>query len=130
MMGPDPLYAFVFRGILADEALDAVGRRHRKHSVALDEAYQRTLSIDLLADDLVASARSMATVYTAIAAFENSVRKLIATVLIEQVGPGWWDNAVSEKIRTRSEGRRSEEERIKWHTQRGADPIAYSQMGD
>ena len=72
----------------------------------------------------------MATVYTAIAAFENSVRKLITTVLLEQVGENWWETSVSEKIRGRAESKREEEERVKWHAQRGVDPIYYTQMGD
>ena len=126
----DRLYAFAFKGILAEEALDSVGRRHRRHSVALDDDYRKVLSLDLLDDELVASARSMATVYAAIAAFENSVRKLITTVLLEQIGADWWETSVSEKIRNRGDARRTDEEKIKWHTQRGADPISYTQMGD
>ncbi|MDX2261487.1 MAG: Swt1 family HEPN domain-containing protein [Gemmatimonadales bacterium] len=124
------VYEFVFRGVLAEESLDSVGRRHRRQSVALDQEYQRTLGIDILDEEIVAAARSMATVYTAIAAFEISVRRLITTVLLEQVGADWWTTSVSEKIRAKADGRRLEEERVKWHSQRGADPIEYTQMGD
>ena len=124
------LYDFAFRGLLAEEALDKAGRRHRDHGKALDEEIAIALSIDLLDEDLVVHARRMATVYTAIAAFENSVRKLIITVLLEKEGEDWWTRCVSDKIRTRSESKQKEEERIKWHTQRGADPIYYSLMGD
>ncbi len=37
---------------------------------------------------------------------------------------------MSEKIRARAEQKRQEEEKIRWHVQRGADPISYTQMGD
>jgi hypothetical protein len=72
----------------------------------------------------------MATVYTAVAAFENSVRKLIKTVLLEQKGENWWEVSVSEKIRTRAAQKQKEEETVRWHAQRGADPITYTLMGD
>lgn len=124
------LYDFAFRGLLAEEALDKAGRRSSDHGKALDEHITAALSIDLLDEDLVVRARRMATVYTAIAAFENSVRKLISTVLLEKEGEDWWTRCVSDKIQSRAETKRKEEERIKWHTQRGADPIYYSLMGD
>jgi hypothetical protein len=72
----------------------------------------------------------MATVYTAIAAFENSVRELIRGVLLEDVGEDWWNQSVSEKIRTRADALRLEEKSIKWHTPRGQDEIYYTTMAD
>lgn len=124
------VYDFVFRGLLAEEALDRAGREHLRVSEAVHAETARSLSLDLLDDELVAHAKAMATVYTAIAAFENSVRKLITTVLLEQAGENWWEACVSEKIRGRAESKREEEERVKWHAQRGADPIYYTQLGD
>ena len=124
------LYDFTFRGLLAEEALDRAGRQNRSHSALLDSAVADALSLDLLDADLVTQARAMATVYTAIAAFENSMRKLIKTVLLEQKGENWWEVAVSEKIRTRAAQKQKDEEKIRWHAQRGADPIYYTLMGD
>jgi hypothetical protein len=72
----------------------------------------------------------MATVYTAIAAFENSVRELIAGVLLEERGEDWWTSCVSDKIRSRAESLMEEEKRIRWHGARGGDPINYTLMGD
>jgi len=126
----DDAYKFVFRGLLTEQALDRAGRRTRDHGVAVDAEFVRALSLDLLDDNLVATARSMATVYTAIAAFENSIRSLISTVLIEQVDEEWWDKCVSEKIRKRAEAKLKEEEKFRWHSQRGQDPIYYTLMGD
>lgn len=124
------LYEFVFRGVLTEEALDAAGRKTSTHSALLDQRISDTLSIALLDDEKVAAARSMATVYTAIAAFENSVRELLSGVLLEEEGETWWQTCVSEKIRTRADGLKEEEKRIRWHTPRGADPIYYTTMTD
>ena len=47
----------------------------------------------------------MATVYTAIAAFENTVRHFVVKVLLEN----WWESCVSEKIRKLAESRKRED---------------------
>lgn len=124
------VYDFVYRGQLTEQALDAAGRKTRRLAEFAEAETARTLSLDLLDDQHVANARAMANVYIAIAAFENSVRTLISNVLLEQVGENWWEACVSEKIRERARLKREEEDRVKWHVQRGEDPINYTQMPD
>jgi hypothetical protein len=124
------IYEFVFRGLLAEEALDKAGRPTGKPSTAIDEAIANRLSIDSLDEALVASAKQMAAVYTAIAAFENSARQLISTVLLEQLGENWWATAVSAPIRRKVETRQKEEEKNRFHAQRGLAPIVYTDLGD
>ena len=72
----------------------------------------------------------MATVYTAIAAFENSVREMISKTLLENVGENWWKDCVSEAIRKQAKKRSEEEAKVRWHSQRGDDPIQYSMLPD
>jgi len=72
----------------------------------------------------------MATVYIAIAAFENTVRDFVTSRLLEVVGADWWSTAVSEKIRVKAESRRQEELKIRWHTPRGDELINYTEFGD
>jgi len=127
---PDEIYNFVFRGLLAEEALDRVGRQSKILSESSDVEIAKSLSLDLLDEDLVMQARQMSVVYTAIAAFENAVRGLIAKVMLENVGAGWWETKVSEKIRERAKTRFEEEKNIRWHAQRGNDPINYTMLGD
>jgi len=124
------LYNFVFRGLLTDEALDQAGRKARGISDFSDEDIAKSISIDLLDEDLVIEARRMSVVYAAIAAFENSVRALVTKVLLENVGENWWDSSVSEKIRTKAKTRLEGEQKIKWHTQRGKNLINYTELGD
>jgi Swt1-like HEPN len=126
----DRLYTFVFRGQLTEQALDAAGRRNRRLVEFESEETAKVLSLDVLDADHVASAQAMANVYVAIAAFENSVRDLIEKVLSEQVGANWWEACVSEKIRTRAQQKREEEDKVRWHVQRGGSPISYTLMGD
>lgn len=125
------LYAFVFRGLLTEEALDKTGRLRRFGlSAHLDEEVATRLPIDAFDEDLVSRAQRMAVVYVAITAFENSVRQFVSKVLIENIGADWWTKAVSEKIRTKAETRRAEEEKVRWHTPRGDEPINYTEFGD
>lgn len=72
----------------------------------------------------------MAPIYVAIAAFENSVRSFIEERLIEKVGAGWWDSAISSGIRDQAEKRKKDEEQIRWHGNRGSSMLAYVQLED
>jgi len=130
-MNKDALYSFVFKGILTEEALDKTERlkRSKLGNEDLKKLYQ-TLGIDELDDDLVMQAKKMAIVYTAICAFENTVREFVSKKLIENKGDNWWEVCVSEKIRTRAESRRDEENKIRWHTPRGDSIINYTEFGD
>lgn len=129
-MKTSPLYNFAFRGLLAEEALDRAGRTRGIAGTELDPLISERLSIELLDEGFVAAAKQMATVYTAIAAFENSARKLITTVLLAQAGDRWWETCVSAAIRKKAESRQKEEQRIKFHSQRGEAPIIYTDLGD
>lgn len=127
----DKLYAFIMRGELTKVALEKteVLSRHSSSDL-LSQEYMKSLSLDLLDDECVNSAKIMATVYTAIAAFENMVRKFVVKVLLEHNGENWWEQCVSDKIRKSAESRKNDEEKIKWHTQRGLSMINYVDFGD
>lgn len=130
-MDDDKLYAFVLRGELTKVALGKteVVSKHSS-SDALVQEYIETLSLDLLDDECINASKPMATVYTAISAFENMVRRFISKTLMEHRGENWWETCVSERIRKLAESRRIEEEKIRWHTQRGYSMINYTEFGD
>ncbi len=126
----DDLYSFAFRGLLTDQTLDDTPRLRRRPSTDLDAEVVKRLPIDLLDEDFVFKARRMAVVYIAIAAFENTVREFVSKRLLESLGADWWTLGVSDGIRKKAESRREEESKIKWHTQRGDQPINYTEFGD
>lgn len=124
------LYEFAFRGLLAEEALDRNGRKN-KHMIDLaDEDIASSLALDSLDDIHVANAKSMSIVYTAIAAFESSVRSLVKKTLIEKFKEEWWEKGASNGVRDRAKKRMEDEQNAKWHAQRGQDAINYSNFGD
>lgn len=125
----DDFYSFVFKGLLTEDALDKAGRKSRNHFSKEDaKLISSTLAINELSDEFVLRSKKMSIVYTAIAAFENSVRAFIAKKLLEEIGEDWWTAAVDEGIRKRAEGRMEEEKKIRWHTPRGESPINYTEM--
>lgn len=130
-MTEDNLYSFVMRGELAKVALNST-EVVSKHSTSetLSKEYINTLSLDLMDDDCVNSAKLMATVYTAIAAFENMVRQFVVKILMEYEGEEWWVRCVSEKIRKKAEDRKNKDDKIRWHAHRGDSMINYVDFGD
>ena len=127
----DQIYSFILRGELTKVALSSTEARSRHYSsdIIIND-YIKSLSLDLMDDEYVNAAKLMATVYTAIAAFENMVRKFIEKILVEKKGENWWEESVSEKIRQKAESRKEQEDRIRWHTQRGDSLINYTEFGD
>lgn len=121
------VYDFVYRAMLTEEALDAAGRARR---IDLDETdVAGALSFELFDETLLRQARLMSTVYTAIAAFEMSVRRFVKKVLMDTYGEDWWDKGVSDKIRKSVDVRRRDEEKVKWHGVRGEDLLSYTELG-
>jgi len=130
MSAESKLYEFVFRGLLADEALDRQGRQNRRLLDIADEEIAQSLSLDTLDDLNVVNAKAMAVVYTAIAAFENGVRSMVVKTLIEKYQEEWWEKGVSNGVRERAQKRMEDEQNARWHAQRGQDPVNYTTFGD
>ncbi len=122
----EQVYDFVYRAMLAEEALDVAGRIRRNELDSTEVA--DALSFELFDEDLLEQARLMSAVYTAIAAFEMSVRRFVKKVLMDTHGEDWWDKGVSEKIRKFVDSRRTDEEKVKWHGVRGDDLLTYTEQ--
>ncbi len=123
------IYEFAFKGLLTEESLDGTRRQTTRSLALTQEQISKSLSIDLMDDDITKAARQMSIVYTATASFENSVRELVAGILLEKVGEKWWSK-VAKGIREPAEKRMNDEKNAKWHTQRGQDPIKYTTLSN
>ena len=130
-MNHDKLYSFAFRGLLTEEALDRAGRKPRgDFSGAWELETSKRLGIPLMDEGFVVKSRKMAVVYTAICAFENSVREFVAKKLLEEKGEKWWENCVKKEIRDKAENRKKSENDVRWLTPRGDSMIYYTEFGD
>jgi hypothetical protein len=124
------LYGFVYRGILADEAVRQSLRADDTDPKQPETDIQRRMPLEILEDAHVLAARRMSWVYIAIASFETGVRSFIEERLLEKVGANWWDTAVSAAIKGDADRRKKDEEQIRWHGARGSSPLAYVQLED
>jgi hypothetical protein len=126
----DTVYAFVFRGLLTEESLDKAGRQAVQKSAGLSsDDIIKTLALEYIDDEFLEPAKQMASVYAAIAAFENAVRAFVKKVLLEAMRESWWDKAIPEAIKKKAESRQKEEQKIKWHSKRGEDLLAFTDFG-
>lgn len=125
------LYSFVFRGMLAEEALDKAG--HKKY--ATEEAFfwedlAKKLHFDEIDPKYVEQSKTMITVFATITAFENATREFVYSVLLENYKTEWWTKGVQSSIRTRAESRKDSESKVKWHVSRGDAMMSYLDFGD
>jgi hypothetical protein len=130
MITPSGIYSFVFSGTLAQHAVEQ-SLPQSTNNEALDiERIAKKMPLDFLDKQEVSAAKKMASVYTAICAFENSARKFIQDRLIETEGANWWTSAVPTSVRNEAETRKKQEEQIRWHGKRGSSMIFFTQLGD
>lgn len=121
----------MYRGRLTEAALERTQARRRIGFTREEEQLiGQKLSLDVIDSDLVESARKMAIVYTAIASLENSIRSFVSKILLDKFAENWWEEAVTEGIRKRADSRQDEEKSIRWHSQRGNNPLYFTEFGD
>ncbi len=130
-MKTDPIYSFWARGYLAEQALVGLGAAARApEEEEKAELVKRALPVEEMDEEQVIRAKSMALVYTAIAAFENTVRGYVADLLLEAAGADWWDKRASAAMKDKAQKRIESEERLKYHSPRGGHPIDYVDFAD
>lgn len=124
------VYAFVLKGDMAQESANREIGKNDPSPSDVAERIARALPLDTLNKDYVASAAKMASIYTAIAAFENSARKFIQDRLLEDHGADWWTKCVTSPVRKTADDRKKDEEQHRYHGSRGASMIFFVQLGD
>ena len=121
---------FVFKGQIAAEAVRHLSGAGKKSlEVGFDEIASK-VSLSLLQEEDTSPARKMSAVYIAIASFENGVRDLISSTMLEVKGADWWDTSVSAEVKRKAETRLNNEKNIRWHQARGLSRIYYTEMND
>ena len=121
------LQAFLFRAIAINSDVD----RLEEDGVLLrvEHGGAPDLALLSLADfSLEARIRAsrMGDVYQLLYCLENSIRELIETTLREAFGiEEWWSTGVNNSIRQKSEKRKAEDLKARWHSSRGESLINY-----
>lgn len=122
---------FVFKGHVAAATVRRLTETEKKAVELGFEEISAKVSLSLLDEDHVTSAKKMSAVFIAIASFENSVRDLVSGRLLEEKGANWWEVCVTNtEIKNRAKTRQENEKQIRWHQARGLSPIYYTELGD
>ena len=125
------LYSFAFRGLLAEESLDKLGRmRYSPEALYYSEEIAKQLYLNEIDEKYVQQSKSMITVFTAITAFENATREFVYSVLKDIYKHEWWEKGVQNGIRDKAQGRKNTESKVKWHVNRGDAMMSYLEFGD
>lgn len=125
------LYSFTFRGILAEEALDKLGRmRYSPEALYYSEEIAKKLYLNEIDEKYVQQSKSMITVFTAITAFENATREFVYSVLSDAYKHEWWEKGIQNSIKEKAQSRKNIESKVKWHVNRGNAMMSYLEFGD
>jgi hypothetical protein len=124
------LAGFVLKGQLAETAIERTEPTPRRKSELTFEDIALKVGLRDLDPDSVESATKMSAVYIAIASFENMVRELISTRMLEVKKAAWWDECVSAEIKKNAQRRMDDEKRIRWHGSRGLSPVYFTEIAD
>jgi hypothetical protein len=69
-------------------------------------------------------------VYVAFFCLENAVRELVGQRLSEKNGAEWWEKCATSGVKKQVDDRKSKEGKNRWHVERGAHELYYTNFGD
>lgn len=125
------LYSSTMRGILAEESLDKAGRlKFHPEANYFSADISKKLHIDEIDEVYIQQSKNMLTVFVAITAFENVTREFIYNILYEKHADLWFENGVQNNIKTKAESRKSTEQKVRYHNNRGDDMMSYVDFAD
>ena len=124
---------WLFKGLSVESRLDELEIEGVSVRASNDPAaIQRVLPLEDFSPDIRKSAMRSLPAYLAFFCLENAVRELVNERMSYNHGIKWWDDngLVSSSIRTKVQSRRDKEGVNRWHIQRGADELYYTDFGD
>lgn len=122
---------WLFKGLSVESRLDELEIEGISIRAATDPgAVQRVLPIEDFSPTIRRSAIQSLPAYLAFFCLENAVRELVSERMLDVHGNKWWEDRVSSKIKTKVQERRDKEGVNRWHVQRGASEIYYTDFGD
>ena len=125
------IYSFAFRGLLVEESLDKAGRmKYSPEAFYFSEEDAKKLFLYEIDERYVQQSKSMITAFATITAFENATREFIHGVLYDNYKNDWWDKGIQPGIKSKAETRKANEDKVKWHINRGDAMMSYLDFGD
>jgi Swt1-like HEPN len=125
------LRSWLFKGLAVENRLDELEASGVGVRASTDPgALQRVMRLEEFSGPIRANAMQALPAYLAFFCLENAVRELIADRLQENHGADWWKDTAPGAIQEKALKRQEAEGKDRWHTERGATPIHYTDFGD
>lgn len=93
-------------------------------------ALQRVMPLEDFSPNIRSHAMRALPGYLAFYCLENAIRELVVERMLESSGADWWSTAVPRKVAEKVSSRQTKEGENRWHVQRGANEIFYTDFGD
>ena len=88
----------------------------------------------ILSPAKVKESKEMANIYPYIYIMENSIRKVIDSVMSKEYGSNWWETKMNvgglKGLKAKVSDHKNREERKRWHQRKGDKPIDYLDLKD
>lgn len=128
---PKDLRNWLFKAVAIDHALDALERDGLGvRAGSSPDSVQRVIPLEVFSLPVRQAAMRAMPAYLAFFCIENAVRELVAERLTEKFGSDWWAQCASSGVKTQVNERKSHEGKNRWHVERGAHEINYTNFGD
>lgn len=122
---------WLFKGLSVESRLDELEIEGTSVRAASDPAaMQRIMPLEDFSPTVRKSAMQSLPAYLAFFCLENAIRELVTERLLEVYGNEWWDQCVPSKVKSKVSDRQVKEGVNRWHIQRGANEIFYTDFGD
>lgn len=122
---------WLFKGLSVESRLDELEIEGVSVRAASDPAaLQRIMPLEDFPATVRQSAMRSLPAYLAFFCLENAIRELVNERLLESHGNQWWDTCIPTKVQGKVNDRREKEGNNRWHVQRGANEIFYTDFGD
>lgn len=125
------IQGWLFKGLSVETLLDEMEAEGISVRAVSDPgALQRVMPLEEFSADIRQAAMQSLPAFLAFFCLENAIRELVVDRLRENHGSDWWQSCASQKLKDRVIQRQTKEGSNRWHVQRGANEIYYTDFGD
>lgn len=122
---------WLFKGLSVETVLNELEEEGLAVRASTDPgAVQRVMPLEDFSPEIRRAAISTLPAFLAFFCLENAVRELVLERLKENHGSNWWTSCVPRAIQDRVNKRKEKEGKNRWHVERGAQEIYYTDFGD
>ncbi len=122
--------SFIFKAMLTEQDLSDLSKK----GINVDNFKESQEILHVIEDDFSGTiwyaANRMSSIYKALFCVENTIRLFIVDRLSERKGSDWWEDCVSNKIKTDVEKLKADEIKNKYMAPRSSNNVDYTLLGN